>query len=113
MTLIAEAVSHATQLGEPYKGDLVPAFLQAQEALSFSTAEDRQLGLILSAARMPINGAEKKTIRLIIGDEPITSQQMRHLVRLRLICAELIGLLTSALEIVRRSVARPGLQAQG
>ncbi len=98
LRLIQEAVQRADQLGSPYNRDLLGGFERAQETLKSATEVKSQLALILSAARILIEKVEKKTIRLIIGDDPITRQQMSHLVRIRLICAELINLLTSMLE---------------
>jgi hypothetical protein len=109
MRLIDEAVEHTRELGENYRGNLLPDFIRAQEALVSSSKLKSQLTLILSATRMAITQAEKKTIGLIIGDDPITGQQMSHLVRIRLICAELIGLLSNTLQRIKqaRATGRP------
>jgi len=105
--LIEEAVRRAAQLGKTFESDLTPGFLQAQNSLvSFGDLKSQQT-LVLSAARMLITRVEKKTIGLIIGDAPITGQQMSHLVRIRMICAELITLLSSILEWVKQSFGRP------
>jgi hypothetical protein len=103
LRLIGEAGEHARQLGGTYKNELLPDFIQAKETLITSTDFRAQMLLILSAARMMIAQAEKKTVRLIIGDDPITGQQMSHLVRIRLICAELISLLSYTLQSVKQS----------
>jgi hypothetical protein len=105
MRLIDEAVNHAGKLGGSYTSQLLPDFIRAQQSLLTSVDIKSHLSLILSAARISITKAEKKTIRLIIGDDPVTGQEMSHLVRIRLICAELIGLLSSTLEWVKQPSA--------
>ncbi len=100
--LLDEAVEQSEQLGKPYDSALKPDFVQAQETLESVPEVQSQLALILSAARLLITKVEKKTVGLIIGDDPITGRQMSHLVRIRLICAELINLLTSSLERVKQ-----------
>ncbi len=105
LQLVREAVQRADQLGSPYKQDLIGGFEQVQETLKITTEVKSQLALIFSAARMLIEKVEKKTIRLIIGDAPITRQQMSHLVRIRVICAELINLLTGMLERTNQQAA--------
>jgi hypothetical protein len=105
--LIEEAIRQAAQLDKTIESDLAPGFLQAQKSLVSFTDLKSQQTLVLSAARMMITRVERKTIALIIGDEPITGQQMSYLVRIRLICSELINLLSSILEWVRQSFGRP------
>jgi hypothetical protein len=106
LRLISEAGEHATQLGGTYKNALLPDFIQAQETLATSTDFRSHMLLIISAARLMITQAEKKTVRLIVGDDPITGQEMSHLVRIRLICAELISLLSNTLQSVKQSPAK-------
>ncbi len=101
--LIEEAVGQAAQLGE-YKNTLAPDFKQAQSILETLAELKSQQALLLAAARRMITQVEKKTIALIIGDDPITGQQMSHLVRIRVICTELIELLSTILERVKRPV---------
>jgi hypothetical protein len=103
--LIDEAVDRSGKLGGPYDGDLTPGFLHAQETLKTTTDGKAQLTLLLAAARNWITQVEQRTIRLIIGDAPITGQQMSHLVRIRMICAELINLLSNLIERVRSGPA--------
>jgi hypothetical protein len=105
LQLIDKAVEHSGQLGGSYKSDLLADFVRAQQALTTSANITSHLALIVSAARMMISQAEKKTIRLIIGDAPVTGQQMSHLVRIRVICAELISLLSNTLEWIKQPAA--------
>jgi hypothetical protein len=104
LDLIQEAVGRAAQLGEPYECDLVEGFLKAKDTLGASAVASSQVALVLSAARMLITKVEKRTIALIIGDDPITGNQMSHLVRIRLICAELINLFTAVLENLKQTL---------
>ena len=108
MGLIKEAVKRSSQMGSPYEGNLAPDFEQAQQTLETLPELKSQQALILSAASRLITRVEKKTIALIIGDDPITGQQMSHLVRIRLICAELLNLLTAMLERIRGSFGQHG-----
>ncbi len=110
--LIEEAVGRAAQLGE-YKNNLTPDFRQAQNILETLAELKSQQALLLAAARRMITQVEKKTITLIIGDDPITGQQMSHLVRIRVICSELIELLTTIMERVKKSVEGPGIAGAG
>ncbi len=105
--LLLEAVWHSSQIGNPYWGSLMPDFEQAQHTLETLPDLKSQQALILSAARRSIVQAEKKTIALIIGDDPINGQQMSHLVRIRLICTELLNLLSEMLDRIKGLVARP------
>jgi hypothetical protein len=102
LRLIDEAVKHTGQLEGTYKSELMPDFVQAHETLITSSDFKSQIALILSATRILIAKAEKKTIRLIIGDDFVTGQQMSHLVRIRLICAELLGLLNTTLDRMKK-----------
>jgi hypothetical protein len=101
LQLLNEAAARARQLGRPYNSGLLDGFVQAKDTLDSAPEKKNQLALLLSAARMLISKVEKEAIRLIIGDDPITSQEMSHLVRIRLICAELITLLTSSLDRIK------------
>ncbi len=112
ISLIEEAVVRAAQLGE-YKNNLTPDFRQAQSILETLAEFKSQQALLLAAARRMITQVEKKTIALIIGDDPITGQQMSHLVRIRVICSQLIELLSTILERVKKSVEGPGVVGAG
>ncbi|MEN4040869.1 MAG: hypothetical protein ROW52_01280 [Anaerolineaceae bacterium] len=105
MRLIAEAVEHVQKLGDSCCGSLLPDFIRVQNTLTAPSHLKAHLVLMLSATRMAITQIEKKTIALIIGDAPITGQQMSHLVRIRLICAELIGMLTNTLQWIKTAPA--------
>jgi hypothetical protein len=107
--LIEEACSRAAQLVNPYRDDLSFGFAQVRETLQASTAIVSQLALILSAGRRRVTEVEQKTVALIIGDDIFNSQQMSHLVRIRLICAELINLLSTILERINDDFRQRGL----
>lgn len=111
MNLINEAVGRSFQIGAPYDNDLASDFKKAQETLQNLTGQKSQQALILSATRVLITQGEKKTIALIVGDDPITGQQMSHLVRIRLICAELTNILVNMLEWIRGSLKQSGLSS--
>ena len=105
--LIKEALQRSNQLGSPYEGNLSPDFLQVLKNLEDLPDQQSQQALIISAARRQIDQAEKLTVALIIGDDPITGNQMSHLVRIRLICAELMNLLSAMLEQIQMRFLQP------
>ncbi|MEA4909237.1 MAG: hypothetical protein GYA17_11935 [Chloroflexi bacterium] len=105
-SLIHEAITHLSHLGNHYETELVPIFALAGSILETSTESRQSRALILSAAHQRITQAEKKTIAIIIGDDPISTQQMSHLVRIRLICAKLIQLMADQLDELRTPVRR-------
>jgi hypothetical protein len=109
--LIQEAIRRDGQLGNPYKNNFAPDFAQAQEALETPAGPGSQTALILAAVRRRITHIEKNIIQLIISDKPITSNQMTHLVRLRLICTEVINMLTTMLEQAKIVMGKPGLSS--
>ncbi len=111
LDLLREAVLRTSQIGEPYKKDLVADFVLAQETLQNMPGSKSQQALVISATRTLITQGEKKTIALIVGDDPITGQQMSHLVRVRFICAELSNLLATMLEVIRASFRQTGYTA--
>ncbi len=110
--LIEEALRRAALLGRPYESNLTPDFILAQKTLETLPDINSQKALILAAARRQITQAERQTIALIIGDNPITGQQMSHLVRIRLICTELLNLLSSMLEQIQRAFLRSGFSGE-
>jgi hypothetical protein len=56
------------------------------------------LPLVLSATRRHVTAAEKHVVALIIGSQPVNSREMSTLVRIRLICAELLTRLAQHLD---------------
>jgi hypothetical protein len=111
--LIQEAIRRDAQLGNPYKNNFAPDFAQAQEALETPAVPGSQTALLLAAVRRKITLVEKKIVTLIISDKPITTQQMSHLVRIRLICTELLNTLSAMLEQIKLTMGKPGLSNSG
>ncbi len=112
LVLIKEALQRAALLGLPYESNLTPEFIQAQNTLETMPVLNSQQVLILAAARRRITQAERQTVALIIGDNPITGQQMSHLVRIRLICTELLNLLSSMLEQIQTTFSGSGFSSE-
>lgn len=97
LNLLSEAVIHASTSGDRLKADVASALHKAREVLEAPVTAKSHLPLVLSAARRHVSSAEKHTVARIIGSEPVNSQEMASLVRLRLICAELLNILTHTL----------------
>jgi hypothetical protein len=105
--LVHEAVTHLDQLGGHLETTLKPGFVQTRQSFETSVGGMSQWPLILTAASMRIRNMEKKIVAVIVGDDSITSQQMSHLVRLRVICAELLNKLAEIQEWIKRSLRGP------
>jgi hypothetical protein len=97
LTLLNEVAAAASDLQRGFTADIVLAAHKAKDALSAPTTTAGHLSLVLSAARRHIQTIEKRVVALIIGDEPISQREMSHLVRIRLICTELLNILARAL----------------
>ncbi len=95
--LLDEALERASAIHRSFTADMVSAVQRAMTALSAPVTAKGHLALMLSAARRHVLDLEKRTVGLIIGDEPISQQEMAGLVRIRLICAELLTILADAL----------------
>ncbi len=95
---INEAVVQGEGLGLNQKADIVAELEKARATLDTTVPGKNQVPLLLAAARRHILEAERLTVALIIGDGHVTSQQMSHLVRVRILCAELSVLLRDALD---------------
>jgi hypothetical protein len=106
LNLIQEAIGRVSNLGKRQKAVLAPEFDKALETLGTSASAKHHQALILSAARRHISQAEKQAIAHLIGDDPIYSQEMSDLVRVRVICAELLNILTYSLDTLKASPVR-------
>jgi hypothetical protein len=101
VNLVEEAMQRTARMGETYEVALVPVFNDALNVINASTANSRNQLLILSAARRHITIAEKHAVAWMIGDDRINSQSMSDLVRVRLICSELLGMLNNAIDEIK------------
>lgn len=76
--------------------DLTGSLSRVETILNTPIDRQSQIVLLLSAALQHMKSAERMVVSLIIGDEPFNIEDMGILVRIRLICSEVIGLLITA-----------------
>jgi hypothetical protein len=103
--LIQEAIESVSHLGKRQTTALEPELTKALQTLETSASARHHQALILAAVRRHISQAEKQVVAQLIGDEPIYSDEMPDLVRIRVICAELVAVLTYSLEQLKASPA--------
>ena len=101
--LVNEALDHLAKFGRQDELALIPVFMDAAEALQARSNNRSGTILLINATNRRIARAEKQTISWIIGDQNVNTDEMSHLVRLRLICAEILNLLNDGLEEIRRA----------
>ena len=104
-TLIQEAIESMANLGKRQYAALAPELTKALQTLETTASARHQQALILAAVRRHISMAEKQVVAQLIGDEPIYSNEMPDLVRIRVICAELVTVLTYSLDQLKTSPA--------
>jgi hypothetical protein len=106
VTLVDEAINRAAHLKFSQNAALAPAFNRALQILEATASAKHQQALLLAAARQHIAHAEKQVVGQIIGDEPIFSDEMSDLVRIRVICLELASILNNSLDRLKNLPAR-------
>lgn len=114
LNLLNEAVARASTSGGHLQSDILSALDQARTALSAPVTIKSHLPLVLSAARRHVLTVEKHAVSRIIGPDSVSQHEMASLVRLRLICTELLNILAHTLAELkpprhRDSSQRPGL----
>jgi hypothetical protein len=100
-TLVHEAVARLPNLGNQYNDDLGQQFGKVQTLLDAAPSARNQKTFLLGLARHHIARAEETIVKQILGDGSISVDEMSHLVRVRLICTELMNLLAQSLEEFR------------
>ena len=100
--LLQEATCRLGNLGSSYELTLAPAFATVIDTLQAPAYHRHHQGLVLSAARQRITTAEKHVIRGMIEDARITFDQMPDLLRIRIICAELLDMINDTSEEMKR-----------
>ena len=96
--LINEAETQVPYLDDSYNSELNQAFDKIKTLLNSTPIALSQKVFMLGLARHQVLNAEKHAVSLMIGDVSISIEEMSHLVRVRLICAELSNLLAKGLE---------------
>jgi len=104
--LIDEAIVQVSTLGESIEADIVLVLEKTRQVLASPAESKRNLPLILSAARWRVRDVEKYAVRRIVHDDNVDGHSMSILVRVRLICAEVIRILDAALNDLRVSRQR-------
>jgi hypothetical protein len=91
--LIQEALACLSRLGVKYELELAPAFAESLNVLQKPAAIPSQQLLLLSAVQRRIKFAEKTILNGILHGHAVTSSKMSDLVRIRLVCSELLNIL--------------------
>jgi hypothetical protein len=94
--LIEEALACLDRLGRQYELELAPAFVESMNALQTPSVVPSQQLLLLSAVRRRIKTAERTVVDGLINGQPVVSTKMSDLVRVRLVCTELLNTLNEA-----------------
>jgi hypothetical protein len=97
-TLIGSAISQSADLTEGRDEQVIASFERVNALLDVSINERNQIVMLLSAAVQQMRKVERLVLDGMRMDKWITRREEALLVHLRLICAQLIGLLTSELD---------------
>ena len=100
--LIDEAILQVSTLGESGIAEILLILEKTRRVLKCPIKAERDIPLLLSAARWQVTHVEKYTVRRIVHDE-VDGRVMSILVHVRLICAEAIRMLDMALNEFRLS----------
>lgn len=103
LNCLSEARTHSIGLSAVPTDELISALDKTRLVMEAPVTHTRQLPLVIAAARRHVTNAERQTVAWIVGPDSISRQEMAHLVRVRLICAELLNLLSDALTGLKRS----------
>ncbi len=99
--LIEEAQAKTKSLSKDRGSTIQDALERAQASLATPAQKRNHVVLLLSSAIRHMQRAERSAIDGILTKEWLSQQEEALLVRIRLICAEVIGLLTSANDDLR------------
>jgi len=100
-TLIARAREESHDLTVAEEPEMVTAFDRLVELLDTPVNGKQQLLLLLSAGQIAMQRAERLVLQAMRLDRWISQNEEAVLVRLRLICAEIMSLLTDGSEDLR------------
>jgi hypothetical protein len=98
LSLLQEALRRLDRLGSPYQPELAPAFASVIHTMSAPVASANQRCLLIGAARSRVITVERRVVNGMIRDNSISSFQMPDLLRVRLICTELLNLFNDSLD---------------
>jgi len=100
-TLIARAKAESHELTVAEEPEMVTAFDRLVQLLDTPVSGKPQLLLLLSAGQLAMQRAELLVLQAMRLDRWISHNEEAVLVRLRLICAEIMGLLNVGSEDLR------------
>lgn len=106
LTLIDEAIGHISALSEQSNSEIKSVLVKTRQVLQGSGVAQRSVPLVLASVRGRVKDVEKYTVARILHDNRVDGHVMSILVRVRLICAEVIRILDMALDNFRLSRAR-------
>lgn len=104
--LANEAIKRTVSTGKPYDLVLQPVFINMLDILSTPASSNSQRTLLLAAAHRPIIEAQNRVNEGLVHDSRLTIDQNSELVRIRMICFELKGLLDNAMEEIKKNNRR-------
>lgn len=103
LKLIDEAIAQVSTLREGGTAEIISMLEKTRLVLKSPVRADRDVPLVLSAARWRVSQVEKYTVTRIVHDDHVDGRAMSILVHVRLICAEAIRMLDLALNKSRLS----------
>ncbi len=103
LTLVDEAIVQISTLGDSGVPDIISILEKTRQVLASPVRAERDIPLVLSAARWRVANVEKYAVSRIVHDDKVDGRAMSILVRVRLICAEVIRILDHALDESRMS----------
>lgn len=106
LTLIDEAIVQVSGLNGQGKVDILPVLERTRQVLANPVEAKRSVPLVLASLRGRVKDVEKYIARGMYRDNKADVNARSILIRVRVICAEVIRILDLALNDVRLSRAR-------
>ncbi len=103
--LIDEAMLQVSNLSGSGVTEIITILDKSRHVLTSPVSADRDVPLVLSAARWRVANVEKYTVKRIVHDE-VDGPTMSILVHVRFVCAEVLRILDRALDDLRQSHLR-------
>lgn len=101
--LIQEAVACLGRLKNSYEYQLAPVFVKSLDTLQTPAVSRYQQILLLSSVQRRVSFAEEKVVSGLIHDNSVTFIQTSDLVRVRLICHEILTNLVEAIDKLKKA----------
>lgn len=100
--LIQEAVACLGRLKNSYEYQLAPVFVKSLDTLQTPASTRYQQILLLASVQRRVSFVEEKVIGGLIHDNSVTFIQTSDMVRVRLICHEILTNLVDAIENLKK-----------